>query len=1201
MTELKELEEGLRNLKKDNQEKKRLLTELENEKNYLEERNRYLIEKLKQAGILYEESGRRLIDFVDQNIKPVRAKLDEFEVRLHKIKEYDVSINSALKKVDDFNVIVGNFKNEMVKNSEKQAAMMATMGEFKKAVADMAKRISTVQTFGSEELAEKVEEIKAKFGEDVRKIEDQFSVLKIGVGNSIDNFKKEFERQANALRNEMEKVDIKKAKELGEALAHVTEELDKTKVDFSKAIASMERIVERLDVKKTKEMNQALETLSANLEDKFSSLAADVDKKVIVAEEHLNRFRVELEKTLSKAKVDTRDFVATKSKEFDTLLAELKEKMNAQLQASASEWDKKLGSLRTEIVALKSDVEKLIATINRKVEIGEERREKRIDSEMARLNSALNKKLENTTDDIYAHVAEVSGDVEELKANLGKKIMDAESELTRFRVELEKTLGKAKVDTRDFMVSKSKEFDAVLAGMKDKVDKQVLDSANVWDKNLGSLRTDLITTKEEVEKLVATINRKVEAGEERREKKLDASLTRINASLGKRLEAEAEKLYEQITGINEDIDGLKANLAKSIDMLNRSAETGETKRKAEISGIIKEFMAVKGQVDEKINEVSAELEKFSHASETLRKQITKESLAGVQEKLKMIIDELEKKFEVVEDSMVDKISAMESDVDDLNASFQGITASIKADIEKKMETLRKEFEKRDLAMDKNADLLSKTLQKDIDGRFSALAANTSTQIKQIAAETTSLRKEVDSFTVNLSQKFDSIIKEKSRDFETMVSAVSADAKAKEREINIAISDFKKEIQKTEVQKRTEVDKTLKEFIAEKGKIDEKLKQIDIKIAELSEMRKELKKEIYKESLSGVNERVKDIVEGIGERFENARDDTDTKINELMKTVDMRVREVEANLSQFKVELGKTIGKLTSDVDKATGKKTGEVDKVVEKLKADVEQRVKATISDISDNLDMIKSDLSFAKAEFEKRLSSIKKDFDTSEARRLEKTEKAKKDTDALIESLKVKFQAGERERWIETNKSLKELMAVKGEIGRRLNDLDGETKKFYDIKDSIKNEVMKESTSLIDNKLLAFSKDKKGDISETKKSLRTEVVELQMVLEKLSEKIERLGGKIEAVRDDVYTVKKARTLVIENVKSINRAVEDNVDLKLRDFMKDLEKRMKTQESVLNIRIGETEKKIDSVAESITKTKKEKEEELEELLRHVES
>jgi hypothetical protein len=46
----------------------------------------------------------------------------------------------------------------------------------------------------------------------VRKIEDEFSVLKIGVGNSIDVFKKEFERQANALRNEMEKVDVKRRK-----------------------------------------------------------------------------------------------------------------------------------------------------------------------------------------------------------------------------------------------------------------------------------------------------------------------------------------------------------------------------------------------------------------------------------------------------------------------------------------------------------------------------------------------------------------------------------------------------------------------------------------------------------------------------------------------------------------------------------------------------------------------------------------------------------------------------------------------------------------------------------------------------------------------------------------------------------------------------------------------------------------------------
>jgi chromosome segregation ATPase len=1041
MTELTELEEGLRKLKKDNLEKKRLIAELESEKKYVEERNRYLIEKLKQAGVLYEEAGRRLLDFVNDNVKPVKARLEGFETRLQKIREYDVSIGSALKRVDEFGVVVGNFKNEMVKHSEKQAAMTATMNEFKKSVNEMSKRVASVQTFGSEELAEKVEEIKAKFGEDVRKIEDEFSVLRIGVGNSIDSFKKEFERQANALRNDMEKVDIKKAKELGDALAHVTGELDKAKVDFSKGMASMERVVERLDVKKTKEMNEALATLSVNLDEKFGGLAEDVNKKVLAAEESLNKFRLELEKTLNRAKIETRDFVASKSKEFDALLAQLKEKMNSQMEASVKEWNTSLGSLRSELVATKNEVERLIATINRKVEIGEERREK----------------------------------------------------------------------------------------------------------------------------------------------KIETSLAQLNALLAKKFEGEAEQLYGQVDEVNQKTEELKENLAKAVESLKKASDTSEAKRKAEISKIIKEFMTVKGAVDEKIREVSAELEKFSKASETLRRQITRESLAGVQDRVKAIFEEMEKKFEVVEDSMIDKMASMESDIDELEANFQGVASSLKAEHDKKLDFLRKEFERRDLKRENEAGTFAKALQKSLDDRVSAIISKLDAQLREMDGETSAVRKDVDNFTVDLSEKFDAIIKTKSKEFERTASSLVADMRSMEKEVNLAINAFKKDIEKTELQKKAEVDRTLKDFVAEKGRIDEKISQIDKKIAEISEMRKELKKEIYRESLSGVNERVKDIIEGVEEKFDASKEDLENKFGEVGKGLDTRIREVEANLGGFRVELEKTLGKLRTDVDKVTGRKTGEMDRLIEKLRFDVDTKVNSAISELSD------------------KLVSLRKETEISETKRTEKIEKIKKDTDLLSENLKTKFQAGEKERWNEVNKALKELMVIRGDTTRRLQELDGEIKKIYGIKDSLKEGVMQDSSSLVENRLASFIRDNKSEMAEGRKAIKAEVNELGLLVSKLSEKFGRLNDKIAVLREEIYSVKKARAALMEDAKATGQTVESNVELMLRNFMKDMEKRMRTQEKVLDSRMAEVEKKITSVSDSLVKTKKEKEEELEEILKHVEA
>jgi chromosome segregation ATPase len=1245
MSELTELEEVMRSLKKDNVEKKRFVTELENEKKYLEERNRFLIEKLKQAGVLYEESGKRLTDFVNENLKPLKAKLAEFEALSNRTKEHDKSISAALKQINDFEVVIGSFRNEVVKNEERQAEISTKLSEMKKSHAEISKRISTVQTFGSEELGEKVEEIKAKFGEDVRKIGDQFSVLKLGVASSIDNFKKEFERQGNALRNEMEKVDIKKAKELSDALANTTAELNRTKADFARSIIAVEKSVESLDVRKTKETTKALEMLSANLEERFANLSDDLQKKVIDAQGDLNRFRIELEKTLGKAKADTRDFVDTKSKEFDSLLAELREKMNGQMQTSVGEWDKNLGALRSELVASKKEVEKLIGTINRKVEIGEERREKKIQSGFASMQALANKKIE----------------------------------------------------------------------------------------------------------------------------------------------AEIDQINGQIDDVARNAEDAKSELNKSIELLRKAFDTGEIKRQKDIDKIIKEFMVVKGEVDEKINEVSLEIGKFSKMAEALRRQVLKESLDGVHEKTKAIFGEMEKKFETVEDGLIDKIASLESDFDEFNAGFQATVSSLKAETDKKIDFLKKEFDKRDAARDREAAAFSKTLQKGIDVKFSATEGKMENRLNAAEDEITSLTKAIDNFTVELSEKFDSIIQAKTREFGKEVKTLVADMKAMEKGINLVISAFKSDIEKSELKKRTEIDRMLKEFVAAKGKIDEKMEQVDKRIAEFSQIRKELKKEIYNESLSGVQERVKDIVAGIEERFDASRDEMESKISELMKSSDARIKETESNLIGFRVELEKTVGKLRTDVDKVTvkkadeinkiaagirkdfedkaeivnaeifqnfeqmkseiaavrtelaksatfvrkefetgelkrndktekaklaldkefrlklddftakseartktiendmkmlrseivavvdrlrtevdkvtGKKTGELDRVVGKLRVDVEATVKAITDELSQNLFAIKNDVALVRKEFDmgetkradkidktrsaierefkvkfdeyasvldNRVKAIETDiktvnsglvnitsqlkdkfddiiaektdsFEVSMGETTEKAEKARKDVEVLAENLKSKFQAGELGRRREAEKYLKELMVIKGEMTRRMKEADDQLRKFSDMRISIKNELMKETTLMVNGKLASLDVSKKREMTDSRKSLKAEIDELHVFLNSVTEKIGRLNDKLEGIKEDIFTVKKSRTLLVDNIKSLGRTIDGNNDVKMGNFLKEMDKRMKTQEQIINARMAELEKRMITVSDHAAKTKKEKEEELDELLKHVES
>jgi DNA repair exonuclease SbcCD ATPase subunit len=1132
MTELTELEEAMRNLKKDNVEKKRLVSELESEKKYVAERNRFLIEKLKQAGVLYEESGKRLTDFVNENLKPLKARLAEFEAMSQKTREYEKSVESALKKVNDFGAVIGSFRNEMVKNSEKQAEISAKMEEVKKSHAEISRRISTIQTFGSEELAAKVEDIKAKFGENVRKIEDEYGVLKLGVSGAIDNFKKDFERYANALRNDMEKIDIKKAKELGDALARTTEELNASKADFARSLVSLEKEIEKLDVKKSKEMSKSIDLLSANIEERLGGMSTDLDKRLLAAESDLNKFRIELEKTLGKAKVETRDFIASKSSEFDSLLADLREKMNVEMKKSAAEWNDNLGSLRSDLINTKIGVESLIGAINKKVEMGEERREKRLDTGLASMQAASAKKIESAAGEIYAHV-----------------------------------------------------------------------------NDLGA-----------------------------------------------------------------NIDETRADFAKRLESVRKATDLGEVRRKKEIDKILKEFMFVKGQVDGKIKEVASEIGKLSMSSETIRRQAIKESLAGVQEKSKAIFDSMEKKFEVVENGLIDKVASIESDFDEFGAGFRGTISSLKAEMDEKIEALRSEFGKMEVSRDKEASVFAKSVQKDVDVRLAALAGKLDNKLSKAEDELTSMSKTVDNFTVDLSEKFESIIQTKTKEFEKMVKSLVSDLKSMERSVNAAIGDFKGEMEKRETQKKSEIERMLREFVTAKGRADEKMLQIDKKMSEFSEVRKEMKKEIYRDSLAGVQERVKDIVAGLEERLNASKDESSNKIGELIKSTDDRIRETETSLNGFRVDLEKTLGKLRTDVDKATGKKTSEIDKIAASLRNDFEERVKIVNAELLANFEDMKNEVVSLKGELAKNITFIRKEFEAGEAKRadkteksrikldkefnsklnefaiamharvksaeteinslklifgkasselkgkfdeviadktgefegsmdevMEKAEKARREVETIAENLKSEFVAEGKERKKETENSLRDLLILKGEMTRRMKEIDGEIAKFSSIKNSLKNEIARENSAMIASSVASLTENVNREMTGTKKSLKTEVIDVRVYLDKAVEKIGRLNDKIDAMKEEVFAIKKTRSLLIDDVKSFSKTMEANSDAKLRTFMKDIEKSLHAHENIINSKIADIEKRVGAVNEHVYKSKKEKDEELDELLRHVES
>ncbi|MCK5023897.1 MAG: hypothetical protein KAS04_06995, partial [Candidatus Aenigmarchaeota archaeon] len=210
-------------------------------------------------------------------------------------------------------------------------------------------------------------------------------------------------------------------------------------------------------------------------------------------------------------------------------------------------------------------------------------------------------------------------------------------------------------------------------------------------------------------------------------------------------------------------------------------------------------------------------------------------------------------------------------------------------------------------------------------------------------------------------------------------------------------------------------------------------------------------------------------------------------------------------------------------------------------------------------------------------------------------------DIELMVKSLEKEFLAGEKQRWKEVQKSIKDIMVAKGEAEGKLDEFDKEMGKFTKAKTSMKTDIVKESISLIDDRFSSLSTVVKDDLSAAKKSMRQEMTELKDASLRLDEKLMKINEKIVGVKDQIFSVKRSRDLWMSNVESMNNTLENNIDAKIRNFSKDNDKRMRNQEKIIMNRLSDVEKKIGDVSGHVTKTKKEKEEELDDLLKHVES
>jgi DNA repair exonuclease SbcCD ATPase subunit len=338
MKELKELGERVRKLKGENEARKESIRKLKGERKLLAERNLYLAEKLKEASVAYSSAGRRVLDLVETQVKPVKKKLEKFDSLYKKISDYEKSVSEGLEKIKGFEDVLNSLKTGLFGLEKGQA-------EFDSALKGLSQQTGRI---GDSLLRLEGMKVDSKvFDKKVGELAKAVNGLRDGLNSSVGGIREGFQKSLDSLREDVDRLSERKEEKVGKDITEVEGELKgrirEMEKGFNIAVKELgegfgrlgERLARMESVKaggkevgeSIREMEKGMSLLRKEFNDSLLGIRKDVDKLSERKEEKLGKDITEVEEEFSGRVKEIEGSLNGVRVNFDTALNSLKGEM----------------------------------------------------------------------------------------------------------------------------------------------------------------------------------------------------------------------------------------------------------------------------------------------------------------------------------------------------------------------------------------------------------------------------------------------------------------------------------------------------------------------------------------------------------------------------------------------------------------------------------------------------------------------------------------------------------------------------------------------------------------------------------------------------------------------------------------------------------------------------------------------------------
>ncbi|MCX6814344.1 MAG: hypothetical protein NTY20_01700 [Candidatus Aenigmarchaeota archaeon] len=569
MKEIDELSTGIEKLKKNSDSQKRLIEQLQKDRAFLIERTRFLGQKLGEAYVIYEEAGKRILDFVDKETAPIKNQIAELkaetrkisaieqELKIHtsylsKIRSGDESLKNRLleaeKVIKKLSELTSLSKSHIERLREKEAKedealesrLTETKGHFETQLKTAQDRLSLKISEASEEVLQDATDsvnVLAASHEELKRNLSRTSLFVRQLKVNTVSLKKQLEN-AGFSRAEIEKrVSGHQAsiKELDSAVSKIAKRLDSINLEdekLEKRLAELRKSADESISSKTGQLKAHFDLNQKRqaelFETRMKAVYEDFAARVAKINERLASERKEMgsiESLISRKIAESQKTVSLRESRLEKEIAGVR-------KHAAEAIDYKVGQLKSHIeISDQKQVElierrlKAIAEFDRKISEIRKSAEESISSKAGQLkaHADLNQKrhaelLEARLKAVYEEFAGRIAKINESLAGERRDIADVESLINE-------------------RIKESQEnFDSKLSESYDHIENRI-----------SHVSSHVASEK----KAVAEMKIVLERGIREEQKALSSKITGLS-----------EKSWQRISGLSGDVSAEKKNLAE---------------------------------------------------------------------------------------------------------------------------------------------------------------------------------------------------------------------------------------------------------------------------------------------------------------------------------------------------------------------------------------------------------------------------------------------------------------------------------------------------------------------------------------------------------------------------------------------------------------------------------------------------------------